>query len=752
MRCQNSAQNKSQPVFTDEAPLADRVDGSHFPKRIKAIACTYENTPGGVEGNRETAGESGVLAYINRVFFTRSVDPKENDPLMLRQLEKGRLLNAQSQYLQQIRSEKGNEPIPLTQKQAVLLGGLLFVGAAGGALYRLWGQHFATAGKETETFAVSRNAEMQQSDAFIIANASDISLNEYNHELDIIHQLVVPDIDHFYLTTKNARSRSYRSVTIKNRHIPNEILRVLQDESINWRVRNEFDLIFRLAENSPDVKNTPIKREKNVKLLIKCLQLLSAFVKENEKQAINNKSYHFGKVHLKNLYSIVSHLSRDDSRMVKLFYQQRNDLSDKNDTFQPLAPIRVNKRIYLPKNKEIEHTSNDDIKIKSLIDCRDEREVLSTEKIMRVISNTLKNPISALINEGKIALDYNVYGVGCVGNRQFDDLAKKIESIIDSIFSWIPLYGRGRLVTLILSSFLEMLSDAIENKDLSLDKADELESYIRNLAKDLISSVLTRQLSDSTENGAISAMMNDVEIKNNKLYINVKNPEKMVETTGVFNHFSDVETKDYIFFNANGQWVLKGDIKFNHVIESTMKKANEVLNDKENTFFLQNNSPKIYGDSVFIKNQLNTYAMIENNMFPVRESAVKKNVYRYVVQQKNDFSPIVTRGGEWVFENKNSPSISKDIIALLADRHSLTERLSRDDIKHQDVGPMTLASATQYDKHLNQYLKINNKYFLLKSDVSNYQYISGEYDIIPLKKTDHEYDLQSHFADGIYTK
>lgn len=43
-------------------------------------------------------------------------------------------------------------------------------------------------------------------------------------------------------------------------------------------------------------------------------------------------------------------------------------------------------------------------------------------------------------------------------------------------------------------------------------------------------------------------MMNDIEIKNNKLYVNVKNREKKVKITGAFNHFSDMETKGYIFF------------------------------------------------------------------------------------------------------------------------------------------------------------------------------------------------------------
>lgn len=119
------------------------------------------------------------------------------------------------------------------------------------------------------------------------------------------------------------------------------------------------------------------------------------------------------------------------------------------------------------------------------------KEVLSAVKIMKVISNTLKNPVSELINEEEIVLDYNIYSVGCVGNNQFNDLAKKIESVIDSILSWIPVYGRGRLVTLILSSFLDILADAIDKKDISLQSTEELESYIRNLFKDPISSVLT---------------------------------------------------------------------------------------------------------------------------------------------------------------------------------------------------------------------------------------------------------------------
>lgn len=751
MRCQNSAQNKSQPLFTDETPFACGDDSS-FINHIKVVSCTHENTSGGVVGNREIVRESGVLAYIKRVFCARSADSKEKNPLMLRQLEKGRLLNAQSQYLQQIRSEKGKKTIPLTQKQAVLLGGLLLAGAAGGALFRLWGKPFATDGRETEKLNVSQYVGIDQSDAFSVANTSDISLDEYNHEIEIINQLIVPVINEFYLTTENARSLSYRSVTIKNRDIPNEILRVLQDESIDWRVRNEFDLIFRYAENSPDVKNIPIKRERNIRLLIKCIQLVSAFVEENEKQAINNQSYLFGKVYLGNLYNIVNHLSGYDRRAVNLFNEQLDELSGRNDTFRSSALFSVNKRIFLPKKKEIEHSTNDDVKIRSLIDCRDEREVLTASKMMRVISSSLKNPISSLLHEGKITLDYNVFGVGCVENDNFNDLSKKIESVIDSILTWIPIYSRGRLVMLIFASLLEMLSDAMDKKELSLHSVEEIESYIRNLAKDLISSVLTRHLVDNAKDEEVNAMMKNIEIKNNKLYVNIKNPERKVETTSAFNHFSDVETKGYIFFNANRQWVLKGDIKFSHIIKSTMKKSNKILKDRKNTFFLQNNSPEIYGDGIFIKNQLNTYVMVEDNLLPVLESAVTKKMYRYVVQQNDDFSPVVTRGGEWVFENKNSPSISKYISELLADRPALTENLISGDIKHQDVGPMTLARETQYDKHFNQYIKINDKYFLLKSDVSNYQYISGEYDILPLKKVDNEYVFQSQYADGIYTK
>ncbi|MCW2488046.1 hypothetical protein J5069_19270 [Candidatus Symbiopectobacterium sp. NZEC127] len=742
MKCQNSTPKIYQPVFTDETPLTDRLGDDTFPRRIKVISCTQEITPDGVVNNREIQRESGMLAYIKQVFFARLVEPKESHPRMLRQLEKGRMLNEKSQCLQQVQPGKGKRAIPLTPKQAAWLGGVILAGAAGGAFYRLWA---------AEKFNASENVGMQQSEARIIANESDISLDEYNHERDIINQLVVPDIEGYYFSNKNTRSLSYRAVTIKNRQIPNEILRILQDRSINWRVRNEFDLIFRRAENSPDVKNTPKKRERNVKLLIKCLQLTAAFVKENERQAIDNKSYHFGKIYLENLFKIVNRLSRNDKRTVNLFYHQRNDLAEQNDTFQIPTLLNVRKRVFLPKRNDTEPSNIEDVKVTSLVDCRDERDVLTPAKIMRVISRTLRSPVSTLIDEGKIVLDYNVYGIGCVGNHQFDDLAKKIESVIDSILSWIPQYGRGRLVSLILSSFLDMISDAMEKKDLSLDNAGELESYIRNLAKDLISSVLTRQLADNTSNGAISTMMNDIEIKKNKLYINIKDQDKKVEVIESFNHFSDVETKGYIFYNAKKQWVLKGDINLNHVIKSTMKKSTKILNDKENTYFLQNNSPEIYGDSVFIKNKSDIYAMIGNEIFPVLESEVTKKVYRYVVQHDNHLTPIVTRGGEWVFENENSPGISKNILTLLTGRPFLTEKLVSDDINHQDVGPMTLSRGTQYDKHLNQYIKINNKYYLLKSDLSNYQYLSGEYDVLPVKQSGDEYDLQSQYADGIYT-
>ncbi|MFT8211089.1 MAG: hypothetical protein ACMZI0_11815 [Symbiopectobacterium sp.] len=87
----------------------------------------------------------------------------------------------------------------------------------------------------------------------------EILESEYQRDISIINQLAVTffdDNDHVSISSDNSsrQKRSARQPIIKNKNIVNEIISLMEDDKIDWRLRNEFDLIFRRAESSADIK------------------------------------------------------------------------------------------------------------------------------------------------------------------------------------------------------------------------------------------------------------------------------------------------------------------------------------------------------------------------------------------------------------------------------------------------------------------------------------------------------------------
>ncbi|MFT8211090.1 MAG: hypothetical protein ACMZI0_11820 [Symbiopectobacterium sp.] len=192
--------------------------------------------------------------------------------------------------------------------------------------------------------------------------------------------------------------------------------------------------------------------------------------------------------------------------------------------------------------------------------CREEREVLSIANILRIISKTVKSPVTSLIEEGRVILHYDIYGIGCVDDENFNIVARKIESAIDNLLSWLPNYNKTRLVTLIFATVVGMIADSVEKKELSIDYIEDIENYTLSLAKDIVSSLLTKtvnEIASKNDENHMTKIVNSIEHKSNQLVIKAQKPEKKVYIERVANHFADKESKGLIFIMS----VISGSLK-----------------------------------------------------------------------------------------------------------------------------------------------------------------------------------------------
>ncbi|MBG6243860.1 hypothetical protein CS369_01540 [Candidatus Symbiopectobacterium sp. 'North America'] len=95
---------------------------------------------------------------------------------------------------------------------------------------------------------------------------------------------------------------------------------------------------------------------------------------------------------------------------------------------------------------------------------------------------------------------------------------------------------------MIAASVISMIADSIENKELSLDSVSEINGYILNLTKDIVSSLSTKQIKDMDSANAgeeIMTMIKDLKYQNNKLTIYTENPRKIVFIDDGYNNFVD---------------------------------------------------------------------------------------------------------------------------------------------------------------------------------------------------------------------
>lgn len=115
----------------------------------------------------------------------------------------------------------------------------------------------------------------------------------------------------------------FGSDVIANRHIPNHIITMLLDKKYSSRFRHRLDDLFRTAEISPEVKNAISTEQRNILLLIRCIELSITAVRAHANTMGFDSDYHFFHIALKDFWNIAQRLSDASGKSMIEHYQKR---------------------------------------------------------------------------------------------------------------------------------------------------------------------------------------------------------------------------------------------------------------------------------------------------------------------------------------------------------------------------------------------------------------------------------------------
>lgn len=400
-------------------------------------------------------------------------------------------------------------------------------------------------------------------------------------------------------------------------------------------------------------------------------------------------------------------------------------------------------------------SEKDDVKVVNLVSCQMERENLTLIDVLRTISETIKSPLLSLIKETRIVYQYSIENNGCPApiSPEMQGVIETVTRCLDNLMSWDTHYNRGRLVSLIAASVISMLADSIEDKELSLDSVSEINGYILNLTKDIVSSLSTKQIKDmdsASANEEIMTMIKGLKYQNNKLTIHTENPIKTVFIDTGYNNFVDEESQKALYYDSKNYWYISRDESYTFEWQNALEKNHGYKLSGSDVVIINNSSPELYADGTFIKNNNIMKVLVEGQLYDVSEMYVRDNVYRYVAFCDNVYRPLINIGGAWFFESKNTPHVSYEIIDFINADEAVKSRLISKGVSHFDVEPIRFSTKVQFDKNGEQYIKINDGYYHLKGGVHSSRYIEGECDILPVEFNDDKYRCGYDIFGDIY--
>lgn len=392
------------------------------------------------------------------------------------------------------------------------------------------------------------------------------------------------------------------------------------------------------------------------------------------------------------------------------------------------------------------------VKHVSLIKCHTKRENLTAVDIYRIISETIDNPIHTILREGQIIIQYDYLNQGCIDNSEIYDITKKIGSVIENLLSWIPGYNRVQFITRVISTILRALSDYLDGKEIDVEEVIDLQNSFLGFSKDILSTANTRSINEMSKNTAGKKekdFLSSFEYKEDALIINTGSHGRHIKTEKKLNHLADAENNGFVFYDYEKKWSIDNDIKSNNHIRDTFKKSRDTWKDEENIYFFKNSSPNLYADAILLRYHGEIYTLVNNELHRTNEIQLTDSVFRYTLKDNHEDLPIIYKGESWYFEEKISPVVSPELKSFLINNDEITKKLVSSHINHQDVSPLTPGRNTQFDKHHNEYIKINNNYYKLTKSKDTSYYIESSHDLLALQLIDDKFHIKKSFFDDI---
>jgi len=427
-----------------------------------------------------------------------------------------------------------------------------------------------------------------------------------------------------------------------------------------------------------------------------------------------------------------------------------NDETVKNSTFDSYSHILASGQKTEIQTHPTPIPNSDGEKGINLIECATERENITTVKAYRTVIETISNPFSKLLNEVQVIYHYTYKGQGCINNTAFYETSKMVESAVENVLSWLPGYDEARFVTKLFNAILEFYTDKLEGKEYNQDNFDELHSLLIEIVKDIISTFTTPdivKLAKSTKK--MNNIIGSFGYKGDDITLKIDYPKKTIKLQKKFNHLFSSDGEGFIFYDINKKWMIDNDKMLSKRVKEVFERSGDIWKDKNNIYFFKNSSPNFYGKAIIVRYHENIYALINNGFYKIEGVKLKDDAFRYFIKDSDKFIPIVSKGGKWVFEEMSSHLVSQGLHSFFINNPKVRDSLVSKIIEHQDVTPLTVGRDIQFDKNLNQYLKVNNEYFMIKKSQYNNYYIEGSHDILLLQMVNNEYQVRNSFFDGI---
>jgi len=374
-----------------------------------------------------------------------------------------------------------------------------------------------------------------------------------------------------------------------------------------------------------------------------------------------------------------------------------------------------------------------------------ERANLVLSKNLRRISEIIVNPVATALALGKAAL-----GQEDADNTLFYQTVKKIETVTDNILMWIPVTNRAFISANIVGDILNLYSDALEGKKIDAGTLSDLALQIVFLSQDIISSISTADIKKLSNNniGQNKKLLHPFFFEKNNLMMTVDEVQNKIKIEKKFNHLYDSENDGFIFYDYNECWMSENYKNLNIHIKDSFEAANKVWNDPENIYFFKNSSPAFYENGVIIRYRGGLYLSIKGVIHAIEERELTDDIYRYVIKNGDEYTPVIYQQTSWAFEKSSSPVASHKLCVYLKNNHSARNNLVSKTINHQDVSPLARHFNFQIDKNSNKYLKINDQYYMIKTSKYGKYYIEGSHDILELQYANHQYHIKRSPLDN----